>query len=152
MIDAHLPGACAFRGWRFQRSHLVLYLDDLLTRGKSKRWGEFGVGLLPIDPERGLAKWPRLPGVACGVVARRLPYVPATTFRQMAQPRVLYCSRLARRAVRCCAGGWRRISPSQTAWSIALPQGRPRQPRYHCGKVWRSRSFTGLRTFQAMGS
>jgi mannitol 2-dehydrogenase len=33
----------------FNRSHLAVYLDDLLTRGESKRWGEFGVGLLPAD-------------------------------------------------------------------------------------------------------
>lgn len=33
----------------FNRSHLAVYLDDLLALGDSKRWGEFGVGLLPGD-------------------------------------------------------------------------------------------------------
>lgn len=33
----------------FNRSHLAVYLDDLLNRGESSRWGEFGVGLLPPD-------------------------------------------------------------------------------------------------------
>lgn len=33
----------------FNRSHLAVYLDDLLNRGESSRWGEFGVGLLPAD-------------------------------------------------------------------------------------------------------
>lgn len=33
----------------FNRSHLAVYLDDLLELGESKRWGEFGVGLLPGD-------------------------------------------------------------------------------------------------------
>jgi mannitol 2-dehydrogenase len=33
----------------FNRSHLAVYLDDLLTRGEPKRWGEFGIGLLPAD-------------------------------------------------------------------------------------------------------
>lgn len=33
----------------FNRSHLALYLDDLLTLGEEKRWGEFGIGLLPPD-------------------------------------------------------------------------------------------------------
>ncbi len=33
----------------FNRSHLAVYLDDLLGLGEAKRWGEFGVGLLPGD-------------------------------------------------------------------------------------------------------
>lgn len=33
----------------FNRSHLAVYLDDLLALGASKPWGEFGVGLLPAD-------------------------------------------------------------------------------------------------------
>jgi mannitol 2-dehydrogenase len=33
----------------FNRSHLAVYLDDLLVRGDSDRWGEFGIGLLPGD-------------------------------------------------------------------------------------------------------
>jgi mannitol 2-dehydrogenase len=33
----------------FNRSHLAVYLDDLLTLGEAKPWGEFGVGLLPGD-------------------------------------------------------------------------------------------------------
>jgi mannitol 2-dehydrogenase len=39
----------------FNRSHLAVYLDDLLARGESKRWGEFGVGLLPGDKQINLA-------------------------------------------------------------------------------------------------
>jgi mannitol 2-dehydrogenase len=33
----------------FNRSHLAVYLDDLLALGERRRWGEFGVGLLPGD-------------------------------------------------------------------------------------------------------
>jgi mannitol 2-dehydrogenase len=33
----------------FNRSHLAVYLDDLLSSGPSDRWGEFGIGLLPPD-------------------------------------------------------------------------------------------------------
>ena len=33
----------------FNRSHLAVYLDDLLALGETRRWGEFGVGLLPGD-------------------------------------------------------------------------------------------------------
>jgi mannitol 2-dehydrogenase len=33
----------------FNRSHLAVYLDDLLERGESHRWGECGIGLLPPD-------------------------------------------------------------------------------------------------------
>ena len=35
----------------FNRSHLAIYLDDLLARGDSNRWGEFGIGLLPGDKQ-----------------------------------------------------------------------------------------------------
>jgi mannitol 2-dehydrogenase len=35
----------------FNRSHLAVYLDDLLARDNQKRWGEFGVGLLPADKQ-----------------------------------------------------------------------------------------------------
>lgn len=33
----------------FNRSHLAVYLDDLLALDDVVRWGEFGVGLLPAD-------------------------------------------------------------------------------------------------------
>ncbi|HKF50388.1 MAG TPA: mannitol dehydrogenase family protein [Terracidiphilus sp.] len=33
----------------FNRSHLAVYLDDLLSLGESGRWGEFGIGLLEGD-------------------------------------------------------------------------------------------------------
>jgi mannitol 2-dehydrogenase len=33
----------------FNRSHLAVYLDDLLSRGESNRWGECGIGLLEGD-------------------------------------------------------------------------------------------------------
>ncbi len=33
----------------FNRSHLAVYLDDLLALGQTKCWGEFGVGLLSGD-------------------------------------------------------------------------------------------------------
>lgn len=33
----------------FNRSHLCVYLDDLLSSGASELWGEFGIGLLPPD-------------------------------------------------------------------------------------------------------
>ena len=33
----------------FNRSHLAVYLDDLLGSSESNRWGELGVGLLPHD-------------------------------------------------------------------------------------------------------
>jgi mannitol 2-dehydrogenase len=33
----------------FNRSHLAVYLDDLLGSSESNRWGEFGVGLLTHD-------------------------------------------------------------------------------------------------------
>jgi mannitol 2-dehydrogenase len=35
----------------FNRSHLAVYLDDMLTLGEEKRWGESGVGLLPGDKQ-----------------------------------------------------------------------------------------------------
>jgi mannitol 2-dehydrogenase len=43
------PGLVHIGVGAFNRSHLAVYLDDLLARGESKRWGEFGVGLLPAD-------------------------------------------------------------------------------------------------------
>lgn len=33
----------------FNRSHLAVYLDDLLTIGDAGLWGEFGIGLLEGD-------------------------------------------------------------------------------------------------------
>lgn len=33
----------------FNRSHLAVYLDDLLGRPETERWGECGIGLLPAD-------------------------------------------------------------------------------------------------------
>src|SRR6516225_4133420 len=33
----------------FNRSHLAVYLDDLLSLGDTERWGEFGIGLLEGD-------------------------------------------------------------------------------------------------------
>ncbi|MGO9336010.1 MAG: mannitol dehydrogenase family protein [Terracidiphilus sp.] len=44
-----LPGLVHIGVGGFNRSHLAVYLDDLLARSDSKRWGEFGVGLLPGD-------------------------------------------------------------------------------------------------------
>ena len=35
----------------FNRSHLAVYLDDLLSGPASDRWGEFGIGLLPHDKQ-----------------------------------------------------------------------------------------------------
>lgn len=35
----------------FNRSHLAVYLDDLLSMAGEPRWGEVGVGLLPADCE-----------------------------------------------------------------------------------------------------
>jgi mannitol 2-dehydrogenase len=35
----------------FNRSHLAVYLDDLLGMAGEPRWGEVGVGLLPVDRE-----------------------------------------------------------------------------------------------------
>ena len=43
------PGLVHIGVGGFNRSHLAVYLDDLLTLGASKPWGEFGVGLLPAD-------------------------------------------------------------------------------------------------------
>jgi mannitol 2-dehydrogenase len=45
------PGLVHIGVGAFNRSHLAVYLDDLLTRGEAVRWGEFGVGLLPWDRE-----------------------------------------------------------------------------------------------------
>jgi mannitol 2-dehydrogenase len=35
----------------FNRSHLAVYLDDLLAMAREPRWGEVAVGLLPADQE-----------------------------------------------------------------------------------------------------
>lgn len=35
----------------FNRSHLAVYLDDLLSLGTAERWGESGIGLLPADEQ-----------------------------------------------------------------------------------------------------
>jgi mannitol 2-dehydrogenase len=45
------PGLVHIGVGAFNRSHLAVYLDDLLGRGEAMRWGEFGVGLLPWDKE-----------------------------------------------------------------------------------------------------
>ncbi len=45
------PGLVHIGVGAFNRSHLAVYLDDLLGRGEVVRWGEFGVGLLPWDRE-----------------------------------------------------------------------------------------------------
>ena len=44
-----LPGLVHIGVGGFNRSHLAVYLDDLLTLGQSNRWGELGVGLLAGD-------------------------------------------------------------------------------------------------------
>src|ERR1017187_9752865 len=46
-----VPGLVHIGAGAFNRSHLAVYLDDLLARGEETRWGEFGVGLLPWDRE-----------------------------------------------------------------------------------------------------
>ena len=46
-----VPGLVHIGVGGFNRSHLAVYLDDLLTRDDQKRWGEFGVGLLPADKQ-----------------------------------------------------------------------------------------------------
>ena len=43
------PGLVHIGVGGFNRSHLAVYLDDLLNQGEAERWGEFGVGLLPAD-------------------------------------------------------------------------------------------------------
>ena len=43
------PGLVHIGVGGFNRSHLAVYLDDLLLRGESKPWSEFGIGLLPPD-------------------------------------------------------------------------------------------------------
>jgi mannitol 2-dehydrogenase len=43
------PGLVHIGVGGFNRSHLAVYLDDLLKLGATKPWGEFGVGLLPAD-------------------------------------------------------------------------------------------------------
>jgi mannitol 2-dehydrogenase len=45
------PGLVHIGVGAFNRSHLAVYLDDLLARGEAVRWGEFGVGLLPWDKD-----------------------------------------------------------------------------------------------------
>lgn len=45
------PGLVHIGVGGFNRSHLAVYLDELLTRGEALRWGEFGVGLMPGDKE-----------------------------------------------------------------------------------------------------
>ena len=44
-----IPGVVHIGVGGFNRSHLAVYLDDLLKLGATKPWGEFGVGLLPAD-------------------------------------------------------------------------------------------------------
>jgi mannitol 2-dehydrogenase len=44
-----IPGIVHIGVGGFNRSHLAVYLDDLLNLGAAKPWGEFGVGLLPAD-------------------------------------------------------------------------------------------------------
>ena len=46
-----LPGLVHIGVGGFNRSHLAIYLDDLLARGESHRWGELGIGLLPGDKQ-----------------------------------------------------------------------------------------------------
>ena len=46
-----LPGLVHIGVGGFNRSHLAIYLDDLLARGGSHRWGELGIGLLPGDKQ-----------------------------------------------------------------------------------------------------
>ncbi len=46
-----LPGLVHIGVGGFNRTHLAIYLDDLLARGDSSRWGEFGIGLLPGDKQ-----------------------------------------------------------------------------------------------------
>ncbi len=43
------PGLVHIGVGGFNRSHLAVYLDDLLARVELQRWGELGVGLLPAD-------------------------------------------------------------------------------------------------------
>ena len=45
------PGLVHIGAGAFNRSHLAVYLDDLLNLSDQKRWGEFGVGLLPADKQ-----------------------------------------------------------------------------------------------------
>jgi mannitol 2-dehydrogenase len=44
-----VPGIVHFGVGGFNRSHLAVYLDDLLHLSSEPRWGECGVGLLPND-------------------------------------------------------------------------------------------------------
>jgi mannitol 2-dehydrogenase len=52
-----VPGLVHIGAGAFNRSHLAVYLDDLLAFEHEPRWGEFAVGLLAADREihRGLA-------------------------------------------------------------------------------------------------
>ena len=44
-----VPGIVHFGVGGFNRSHLAVYLDDLLHHPAEPRWGECGIGLLPGD-------------------------------------------------------------------------------------------------------
>lgn len=44
-----IPGIVHIGAGGFNRSHLAVYLDDLLGRSDTPRWAECGVGLLPPD-------------------------------------------------------------------------------------------------------
>ena len=46
-----VPGLVHIGAGAFNRSHLAVYLDDLLACEDEPRWGEFAVGLLPADKE-----------------------------------------------------------------------------------------------------
>ncbi|MBS1800583.1 MAG: mannitol dehydrogenase family protein [Acidobacteria bacterium] len=46
---ALVPGIVHFGVGGFNRSHLAVYLDDLLHHPDQPRWGECGIGLLPGD-------------------------------------------------------------------------------------------------------
>lgn len=46
-----VPGIVHIGVGGFNRSHLAVYLDDLLGMRAPGRWGEFGIGLLPGDRE-----------------------------------------------------------------------------------------------------
>jgi mannitol 2-dehydrogenase len=46
-----VPGLVHIGAGAFNRSHLAVYLDDLLKHADEPRWGELAVGLLPADME-----------------------------------------------------------------------------------------------------
>lgn len=46
-----VPGLVHIGAGAFNRSHLAVYLDDLLRHADEPRWGELAVGLLPADME-----------------------------------------------------------------------------------------------------